>query len=358
MKFSVTLMSRIGDAQLAVDAENLGYDAVWFSDNQMLWSDCFATMALAAQATNTIRLGTGVSVPGTRVAPVNAHSIATINQIAPGRTFIGIGTGGSGVRLLGQNPLRLGEFEEYLVVLRALLQGEEVDYTVDGVTHNIRFLNEGLGFRNVEDRIPIYIAANGPKALRLAGRCGDGLISAGGDDAETIAERLKNVREGAQAAGRPLPPDFQTAVVSNAIVLHPGEKLTDDRVIDAAGAFVCSILHWAYALYLDSGNEDNIPSFLHDTWEEYRDFVENLDTPPEKLFRELHEGHTTHLPPEERRFITPALIEASSLVGSADEIAEKLRESEAAGLNDLILLWPLDHLAELMRDFTEVMKRM
>ena len=66
-------LPQIRDYPIAVEAEDLGYDAMWFGDSQLFCSDCYPTMALAAQATTRIRLGTGVSVPGTRVAPVTAR---------------------------------------------------------------------------------------------------------------------------------------------------------------------------------------------------------------------------------------------------------------------------------------------
>jgi 5,10-methylenetetrahydromethanopterin reductase len=71
--------------------EDLGYDRAWVPDSQMIWSDCYATLALAAANTKRIQIGTGVAIPGTRIAPVTAHSIASINQLAPGRVFLGIG---------------------------------------------------------------------------------------------------------------------------------------------------------------------------------------------------------------------------------------------------------------------------
>ena len=141
MQFSIFVQTNIKEWQLSKEAEDLGYDACWFPDSQMIWSDCYATMAVAAQNTSRIRLGTGVSIPGTRIAPVTAHSIATVNQLAPGRVFLGLGTGHTAMRVMGQKPMRLKDFREYLRVVRALLQGEEVDYTFDGNTRIIQFLH-------------------------------------------------------------------------------------------------------------------------------------------------------------------------------------------------------------------------
>ena len=81
-----------------------------------------------------------------------------------------------------------------------------------------------------------------------------------------------------------------------------------------------------------------------------------LVKPPEKRFREIHDGHCTYYLPAERRFITPELIEGSQLVGSPSEIAEKIRKAETAGLKEISLMPPMAVFRESMRDFTEVMK--
>ena len=72
MDIGLCIASNILDEQYVISAEALGYSYAWFADSQMLWSDCYATLALAAKNTSTIRLGTGVAVSGTRPAPVTA----------------------------------------------------------------------------------------------------------------------------------------------------------------------------------------------------------------------------------------------------------------------------------------------
>src|SRR5215468_10989262 len=156
MEFSLTVATKIDDWQLIKYAEELGYDRAWVPDSQMIWSDCYATLALAAHNTSRIKLGTGVAIPGVRLAPVTAHSIATINQIAPGRVFLGIGTGHTAMRVMGQHPIRIKDFREYLRVVRALLNGEAVEYAYGGRTREIQFLHRDLHFINLEHPIPIY----------------------------------------------------------------------------------------------------------------------------------------------------------------------------------------------------------
>src|SRR3954467_12245112 len=101
MELGVCVATKIDDVDYVVQAEELGYAAAWMADSQMLWSDPYAALALAADRTSTIRLGTGVAVAGTRPAPVTAASIATINRLAPGRTFLGVGSGNTAMRILG-----------------------------------------------------------------------------------------------------------------------------------------------------------------------------------------------------------------------------------------------------------------
>ena len=149
MKFGAMVATKVDDWQLLPYAESLGFDSGWVPDSQMIWSDCYAVLALAALHTSRMRLGTGVAIAGTRIAPVTAHSIASINRLAPGRVFLGIGTGHTAMRVMGFDPVKPKEFREYLRVVRGLLRGEEVEYTQNGVTRDICFLHRELGFIDV-----------------------------------------------------------------------------------------------------------------------------------------------------------------------------------------------------------------
>ena len=101
MDIGICVASHVHDIDYVVRAEELGYSHAWLADSQMLWSDCYAALALAATRTSTIQLGTGVAVTGTRPAPNNASGIATINALAPGRTFFGVGAGKRPMRAWG-----------------------------------------------------------------------------------------------------------------------------------------------------------------------------------------------------------------------------------------------------------------
>ena len=106
MDIGICVPSHIGDTDYIVRAEELGYSHAWLADSQMIWSDCYATLALAAYRTTSIKLGTGVAITGTRPASVNAAGSATINALAPGRTFFGVGAGNTAMRVMGLPPQR------------------------------------------------------------------------------------------------------------------------------------------------------------------------------------------------------------------------------------------------------------
>ena len=331
MKFGVTVAPRVSDWRLFVDLEEMGYDCAWAADSQMLYSDAYAVLALAAANTSRIRLGTGVSVAGVRLAPVTAHSIATINQLAPGRVFLGIGTGHTAMRVMGKDPMKAKAFREYLRVLRALLHGEEVDYALEGEGRtDIRFLHPDSGFIDVARPVPIYVAADGPLALKTAGAYG------------------------AAAVGRVLPADFHTAALGYACVLQPGESMTSDRVIDEIGPMAAATLHYWWELYQMNGDTSTVAGRCQNLWDEYLAFTEKMETPVAKRYQQVHLGHCAFLPAEERRFITEDLIRATGgLVGTPDEIVAMLREREAMGLNEVTLLPAMAEARRNLDDFAK-----
>ncbi|MFM8528709.1 MAG: LLM class flavin-dependent oxidoreductase, partial [Ilumatobacteraceae bacterium] len=105
MEFGVCSAAKVDEMGYVDLIEELGYSHLWVADSQMIWSDCYAVMALAAARTTRLKIGTGVAVAGTRPAAVNAAAHATINRIAPGRVFCGIGTGNTAMRIMGHKPI-------------------------------------------------------------------------------------------------------------------------------------------------------------------------------------------------------------------------------------------------------------
>ncbi len=334
MDFGVCVAAKIDDVGYITHAENLGYTHAWVADSQMIWSDCYAVLALAAQQTRRMKLGTGVAVAGTRLAPVTAHSIATINRLAPGRTFLGIGTGNTAMRLMGHKPMPLHQFRAYLRVLRVLLRGEEVDYTLNGQTQPVRFLMPEYKFLELASPIPIYVSGFGPKAQALAGEFGDGLVMSIPPDAGFVQRALTNVQYGADQGGRTLDETFHVSSLTTAILLQPGESLTSERVLRECGAFVISSLHYLYDKIRQFGGEP--PSHVRGIWKEYAQLVET--TPVSHRHLRIHAGHCTYLLPEEARFVTPDLIKATCLAGRPETVIEQVQQLEDAGLDHIMIL--------------------
>ena len=346
MKFGGMVATKIDDWRIFSHLEELGYDSGWVPDSQMIWSDCYATLSLAAHTTSRIRLGTGVAIAGTRLAPVTAHSIASINKLAPGRVFLGIGTGHTAMRIMGQNPVSPNQFEEYLRVVRGLLMGEEVEYSYGNAYRPIQFLDRDLACIDIENRIPLYIAANGPKALRAAGAFGEGRISAGNEPISLFKKNLERITQGAAAVGRTMSDTFHSAVMTFSCVLKSGEKLTSKRVIEETGAQVVASLHFWYELYHQRGNDNFVMDSVRDIWEDYKSYVET-EMPLDRRHLLLHEGHCATLPNRERRFVTPSMIRASGgLVGEVDEIVSRIDSLEKAGLKEIVLMPPRDVMRE------------
>jgi len=129
--------------------------------------------------------------PMNRHPTVTASSIATIDELAPGRTVLGWGVGDTAVRLAGLRPARIAELESSARLMRALLDGREVDV---GAARPARLPHHRP--------VPIWIAAGGPKTLRMAGGIADGVFIRVGTHPANIGRSVQMIREGAVAAGR------------------------------------------------------------------------------------------------------------------------------------------------------------
>ncbi len=352
MDFGISC-GKIDEIGFITHAENLGYDFCWVTDSQMIRSNPWAVLALAAQQTRTIRLGTGVAVPGLRLAPVAANGIATINRLAPGRTFMGIGTGNTAMRTMGQRPTTIKAFGEYIRTVRALLNGEEVDYTLNGVTQPIRFQNTELSYLDLDNHIPIHVAGFGPRAQALAGALGDGLIT-GIPRGGTIPSALANVKNGADGAGRSMDGFYTTALV-NLLMLAPGESLDSERAIAECGSSVMANVHFLIDWVKETGGDP--PEYVKPIWNDYLAFHNQRDAATRH--QKLHESHYSYLDPDEARFITPEIIRNFCIAGQPEDIVEQLRELERQGLNAINFIAPLHQQYRLIEDFAEnVMSRM
>lgn len=335
MEFGMCVTTKLDEAGFVKECEDLGFDMAWVPDSQMIWGDCYAYMALAAAQTSRIKIGTGVAVAGTRTAPVIAHSIASVATLAPGRVWLGIGSGNSAYRFMDLKPLPIAKYGEELRVIRALLNGEEVDFTFRGKTAPIRLLMADRGFVNLEQRIPIVVSGFGPKAQALAGVHGDGLFVSLPPDERSVARSRETVKRAGAEVGRTIDSaDFPLVNLLNVIMLDEGEDILSDRVVAEHGAWIIASMHYLFDMVRQYNREP--PRHLLDVWEEYTAMVER--TPEHIRHIRIHEGHCTYLLDEERPLLTPNLVKATAIVGRPEECIEQIRLMEAAGVDQLVVL--------------------
>jgi len=183
--------------ELAQLAERLGYSNLWFGDSQNIWRECAVTMGAAAVSTDRIRLGTGVTNLATRHLSVVGSIWATLAELSHGRAVMGIGTGYTSVGTLGRGSMTLADFEDRVGQLRQLLRGESATDAVSDSSYHLEYVS-------TPRRVPFYMAASGPKALRLAGRIADGVIILVGTAPQFVTWALQHVESGARSVGREL----------------------------------------------------------------------------------------------------------------------------------------------------------
>ena len=354
MKFGFCVMANIDEIGFFSHAETLGYHSVWVADSQQLFSDCYAVLALAAQATSRLHIGPGTAIAGTRIPSVQAAAMATLNRLAPGRVFLGLGTGNTAMRAMGQKPMRMAAFAEYTRVLAALLRGETVEYTHQGVTKPIRLLMHGEKYMRLDPPIPLYVSGFGPRAMGLAGEHADGLIFVVPPRGVAVPDALGHVRQGASRVGRNMD-GFRNCAMINLGILEPGERVDSDRIKAALGPNVMASVYYFYHTVQERGIDP--PPFLHRIWKPYCALVEQ--TPPEHRHFRTHEYHYTRMHPGEAELIDEQLIRDTCLVGTADELIERVRQLEADGLQELIFATGNAAKWRLAEDFArEVMARL
>jgi len=230
-------------------AESLGFDTIAISDHFQPWRHntghapaALTWLGAMAASSSTATLGTSVLTPTMRYHPsVVAQSFATLGCMAPGRVFLGVGTG----EAMNERPAtgldwpaakeRRRRLIEAVELIRRLWSEERVDF--EGEYYRAE---SATIYDRPDEQVPIYLAASGPLAAKAAGRIADGFICTSGKDPELYTTLLGNVEEGAAAAGR------DAGAISKMIEI----KVSYDEDAEAAER-AC---HWWAALAL-SGEE-------------------------------------------------------------------------------------------------------
>ncbi|MCU1501472.1 MAG: putative oxidoreductase [Ilumatobacteraceae bacterium] len=209
MQFGVVLQAtpparRVID--LAKRAEAYGFDYVWTFDSHILWEEPYVIHSQILNETRNVTVGPMVTNPATRDWTVTASTYATLNEMYGNRTVCGIGRGDSAVRVTNGAPTTLATLRDAVHVIRELANGRSVDYK--GTELRLPWASRS--------ELEVWVAAYGPKALKLTGEVADGFILQLAD--LSIAEwTIAAVRRAAAAAGRN-PDDVTICVAAPAYV--------------------------------------------------------------------------------------------------------------------------------------------
>ena len=180
--------------KLLQNVEAAGFDGAGILDSQMICRDTFVTLGQAAIQTSRMTLFPAVTNPFTRHASVLAGGIQSVEELAPGRVKFIIGTGYTSASTIGRKPATLAEMRTCIKTVRALLAGESVDF--DGTPGRLVYA--------AGRRIPVIMAASGPKALEVAGEIADGVLLLVGFNRGIVETALEHVERGARRSGRRL----------------------------------------------------------------------------------------------------------------------------------------------------------
>jgi len=193
LQFGIGLLSSDlrATAEQARLADDLGYDLVRIADSQCLFRDLYVALTLVALNTSRVKIGPGVTNPVTRHPTVTAGAIASIDELSGGRAILGLGAGDSAVLNIDEKPASTAALREYVLAVRALFRHRETTYR--GKTIRLTWATR---------EVPIWLAAAGAKALRLAGEVADVVIMGSGFLPDSIRANMAYVQEGARAAGR------------------------------------------------------------------------------------------------------------------------------------------------------------
>lgn len=190
----VTFPSPGTTARSALAAEEAGWDGVFFPDTQNLSGDVYSGLALAAAATNRIRLGPGVTNPVTRHPAVTASAIGTLQVESGGRAVLGMGRGDSSLAYIGREPAPVKVFESYLSDVQQYLRGDAVN--IDGYESRNQWIAE-----SGQLKVPVDVAATGPRVISVAAVHAERITFAVGADPQRITGAMATARAAREAAG-------------------------------------------------------------------------------------------------------------------------------------------------------------
>lgn len=219
--WTTQVASARGAQRTAREVEAAGWDGLLVVDSQNLSGDPYVSLALAAVVTKRIGLGTGVTNSVTRHAAATATAITSVDRISNGRAVLGIGRGDSALAHLGRAPARLKPFERYLKQLQAYLRGDGVPFGEIDIPQDVAPPMSELhlhdappdsrigwiadGIRKGNAKVPVEVAASGPKVIAMSALHADRVMFTLGADTERLQWGIELARKTRRDAG--LDPD-------------------------------------------------------------------------------------------------------------------------------------------------------
>jgi probable F420-dependent oxidoreductase len=284
-------------------AEGQGFEYAWTYDSHILWQESYATLALAADRTEKIKLGHFVTNPGIRDPTITASWYATMQDVSNGRMVMGIGRGDSSRRVVGLQPVKVAEFERRCRMIKDLMNGREVDWNDKQL--KLEWARSELG------EIPMWIAGYGPKALAVAGRVADGVIIQLADP-QIIQWIMNTARAAAEEAGRE-PSELKCIVGAPS---HITDDLASAR--EQVRWFPAMVSNHVMDLIERYGFDSEIPSALTD-YVKARKFYDYKD------HSRVGAAHG--------EFVTDEICDRFCVLGTAEQAAAKLKELESVGVD-------------------------
>jgi len=311
--------SRVVD--LARQAENLGFGCVWTFDSHLLWEEPFVIYSQILAETRKVTVGPMVTNPATRDWTVTASLFATLNEMYGNRTVCGIGRGDSAVRVLNGKPTTLATLRDSIHVIRELANGREVE-------HQGSMLRFPWG---TESRLPVWVAAYGPKALALAGEVGDGFILQLADPS-IAAWTIKAVRESAERAGR----DPDAIAICVAAPAYVGDDLAHMR--DQCRWFGGMVGNHVADLVGRYGDDGSVPSAL-------TDYIKGRTGYDYNEHGRAGNTHTDFVPDE--------IVDRFCILGTPADHIERLEELKALGVDQFAVYLQHDGKAQTLEAYGE-----
>ena len=235
---------------------------------------------------------------------------------------------------MGLGAVKLSDMEEYIRVVQALWARETVEAEIEGKQRLIRFLNPELGLINLDDPVPLYIAASGPKARALTAKLDAGWI----DGAASVAHATNNLglmRAAWTGAGR-APETLNAVAWAGGAVLEPGEPADSPRVIAQSGPRAAVMLHRAADQALSGlQNTAPLPPQFQDAAARYVEMVRGYG-PQGAYYLSNHRGHLMFVREDERPYLTQDLIRHATWTATAPELIERIQAIEAAGFTQIV----------------------